>query len=163
MEIWDNTEMCVFMVRDEGPPIYLPCTGIPNIEWDMAEDSICEYCGSAMEGIRCSNCGGVAILAVLIRGCNFGRAVVTLEGVLPQAANIFYLPEDAELLLCHKCRGDRYHFVAEEVIMRFLHCHQVKKNMPNVAALHPDREERLRLFVGVECDVEMYPDGMESE
>ena len=157
MKIWDNTGTCVFAVQDEGPPVYLPCTGISNIEWDMIEEGICQYCGSAMKGIRCLNCGGS-----ILSGHKLGRAVVTLEGVLPQAMPIFYLPEEAELLLCYKCRGDRYHFDAREVVMRFLHCHQVKKNMPHVAVLHPEQEDRLRLFVGVECEVELYPDGMEG-
>ena len=157
MEIWDNTHMCVFMVRDEGPPVYLPCTGISSIEWSVTK-GICQYCGSAMEGNKCPNCAGS-----VTSSHSLGQAIVTLEGVLPQAVSIFHLPEGAGLLLCNKCHGDdRYNFEVGEVIMRFLHCSQVAKRMPNVAALYPEQEERLRLFVSVECEVELYPEGMED-
>jgi len=152
--------MVLFVVEDEGLVTYLSCTGISNIEWNVIEESVCQYCGAAMDGNRCSGCGNTASPA---GGHSLGRAVVTLEGALPQAIPIFHLPDGAELLLCHKCRGDRRRYDAREVIMRFLHCHQVAKNMPDVAVLHPEQEERLRLRVSVECEVEMYPDGMASE
>ncbi len=160
MKIWDNTGTCVFVAQDEGPPMYLFCTGISNIEWSVVEGIVCLYCGSTMEGARCPNCSGTAP-GTSVR--KLGPAVVTLEGILPQAISIFHLPEGAELLLCYKCRGDRLFFDAREVIMRFLHCHQVAKNMPDVVQLHIGREERLRVLVSVECDVEMYPDGMGAE
>ena len=140
MKIWDNTGMCIFVVQDETSPAYLSCVGIPNIDYyDVTEDSVCQL------------------------GCHkLGRAIVTLEGVLPQAVHMFHLAEGADLLLCHKCRGDRKVYDEREVIMRFLHCHQVAKYMPDVAVLHAD-QDRLRLFVSVECEVEMYPDGMKRE
>jgi len=67
------------------------------------------------------------------------------------------------LEMCHKCRGGDRHYIAEEVIMRFLHCHQVGKRMPDVAALSPDDEDQLRLLVDVECEVELYPEGMNRD
>ena len=104
MEIWSNAEMVVFIVEDEGFITYLPCTGISNIEWATTEEGVCQYCGTAMEGNRCSGCGSVAPVA---GEHSLGQAVMTLVGILPQAIDIFHLPEEAELLLCHKCRGDR--------------------------------------------------------
>ncbi len=149
--------MSIFLVQDEGPPCYLPCTGISRIEWSMAEVSVCQYCGTAMKGSICSGCGNIASP---VSEHSLGRAVVMLEGLLPQATPIFYLPEGAELLLCHKCSGSRCDFDEREVIMRFLYCRQVTKYMPNVAALHPEQEDRLKLFVGVSCEVELYPERM---
>ncbi len=157
MTIWDNAGTCVFVVQDEGPPAYLPCTGISNIECGMTEDGVCQHCGFAMEDSQCPNCGGPAPPVEVHK---LGRAVVTLEGVLPQAVCLSHLPEGAELLLCHKCRGDRRVFNVQEVIMRFLHCHHVRKNMPDVAVLYPEQQERLSLRVNVECEVTMYPDGI---
>lgn len=159
MEIWDNTHMLVFMVRDEGSPEYLPCTGISNIEWSMTEENVCQYCGSVMKDNQCPNCGGTA-LPVGIH--NLGQAVITLEGTLPQAISIFHLPKGGQLLLCHKCHGIRSGFDAREVVMRFLHCSQVAKKMPRVAMLYPEDEECLHVIVDVECDVELYLDGMDD-
>jgi hypothetical protein len=168
---WTNDHASLFVMAQDGwpdeqieedwigRPLHAsPNVGIERVEWDTEQQQVCRYCGAVMDGAVCAQCGSPAPP----RSENYlGHATVTFCGTLPASAFLFRIPDGAIFELARKCAGDRSRYLPSEVIMRFGNCKTVKKWLPALLALTPDEAAPITLFVNVECDVELYPDGKE--
>ena len=160
IDLRDNAELFPFLWKDGEPPQFLHCIGIDGIDWQEEKAELCGYCGSARVGAVCSNCGNPAPGKTIH---SLGKAIATLFGLMPEAASIFYLPTGATIdIVWRRCRPpDEY--IARDVVLRLLGCKVVGRSLPNLIAIESGARELIRLYVSIECEVELYPAGMEGD
>lgn len=168
--LWINNHTSLFAIAQEGwpdlefdeswreQPVFLPCVGIQGIEWGTEVKHTCQYCGAVTEREVCPQCQNPALQSE-----NFlGRATVTLLGPLPTISYLFHAPDGMEFRVTHRDYGLRSEYAPCEVILRLSNCKIVRKWLPDVLALIPDDTYCILLHIAMECDVELYPDGLEE-
>ena len=160
IDFWDNAELFPFLFKDGKEPQFLHCIGIDGIDWQEEKAELCGYCGSARVGAVCPNCGNPAPGKTIH---SLGEAVATLFGPMPKAASIFYLPTGATIDIIHRHCGHPDVYAACDVVLRLLGCKVVGRSLPNLCAIESGAREQIRLYVSIECEVELYPDGIEGD
>jgi len=159
IDFWINTDLRLFLLKDDFVQ-FLHCIGVDGIKWQEEEATICEYCGSKHTGPICANCGNTAPGKSVH---NLGKAITTLYGPMPQAAAIFYLPTGATVDIVSRPCGPPDRYAESDVVLRLASCKVVGRKMPNLANIIGGSEELVYLYVLVECEVELYPNGLEEK
>jgi len=160
IDFWDNAELFPFLWKDGKLPQFLRYIGIDGIDWQEEKAELCGYCGSARVGAVCSNCGSPAPGKTVH---SLGKAIATLYGPMPEAASIFYLPTGATIDIVWRRCGPPDKYMASDVVLRLLGCKVVGRSLPNLIAIDSGARELIRLYVSIECEVELYPDGLEGD
>ena len=154
VDLWNNQELFPFLLDGDDRPCLLSYIGIDNIDWEEEKAQICEHCGATHTGSTCPGCGNPAPGKTIY---SLGSAIATLSGPMPVASNIFHLPTGATIDILHRYCGPRDVYTECNVVMRLLNCRVIKRSMPNLCYV---TQELVRLYVSVECEVELYPEGI---
>ena len=160
VDYWINSDLRPFLLKDGEFPRFLFCIGVEGIRWLEEEATICEYCGSEHTGPVCANCGNTAPGKSIH---NLGKAIATLYGPMPEARDIFYLPTGATIDIVNRPCGPPDKYAECDVVLRFAGCKIVGRKMPNLVCTMAELQEMVMLYVSVECEVELYPNGLEEK
>ena len=155
---WTTDAFFLFMLRDDEPPVYLPCVGVESIEWPEEKIKQCEYCGAEHIGAVCSSCGNPAPGKTIH---SLGEATATLIGKMPKAKSVFYLQPGATIDIVNRPCGPWDIYCEQNVVLRLANCKVIGRRLPNLCAWESGNRD-VELYVSVKCEVELYPDGIEG-
>jgi hypothetical protein len=158
-DYWGNWHLVPFLLKDGEYPQFLFCIGVESVNWLEEEAKICEYCGAQHTGPICSSCGNTAPGQTVH---NLGKAVATLYGPMPEANSIFYLPTGVAIDIVNRPCGPRDVYAERDVVLRLAGCKVVGRKMPDLVCAMAEPQEMVILYVSIECEVELYPNGLEE-